>query len=156
MKRTRGLRGAAFERTVMSNLRRARPVRREPGAGLQWRAGLGPCVVCPQEALAAGGTCSCAVEPVSACMVHGICRGPVQGHHAIEKQALKRRGLHRFLDDTRNRVPVCEHRHEQHTTRFKPIPRWVLPASVFEFANELGLGWLIDRDYPVGRAEQAA
>jgi hypothetical protein len=88
-------------------------------------------------------------------MGHGICRGPVQGHHAIEKQALKRRGLHRHLDDLRNRVPVCEHRHEQHTTRAKPIPRDVLPASVFEFAKELGLSWWIDRHYTAATAAKA-
>jgi hypothetical protein len=151
MKRTSRLHGGAFEARVMSNLRRARPKRRDPGAGLQWRMGLGPCIVCPAEALAAGATCSCASEPSSSCMVHGICVGPVQGHHAIEKQALKRRGLHRFLDDLRNRVPVCEHRHEQHTSRVKPIPRELLPSSVFEFARELGLTWWLDKHYPLAK-----
>jgi hypothetical protein len=92
-----------------------------------WAANLGPCVVCPTEG--------------------GVCAGPVQGHHAIAKQSLKRHGLHRVLWDPRNRVPVCEHRHEQHTTRYRPIPRSLLPASVFEFADELGLGRYIDKVY---------
>ena len=152
MKRTRGLRGGAFEQRVMANLRRARPKRREPGAGLQWRRGLGPCIVCPYEARLAGAVCTCESAPTTHCMVHGICRGPIEGHHAVEKQALKRRGLHRYLDDIRNRVPVCHERHEQHTSRVKPIPRGVLPASVFEFAAELGLTWWVDKHYPLKAA----
>jgi hypothetical protein len=76
----------------------------------------------------------------------------VQGHHAIGKQQLKRAGLRRFLWDRRNRVPVCEHRHEQHTTGYRPIERDLLPSSVFEFAAEIGLGWWLDRHYPVRRA----
>lgn len=94
-----------------------------------WASNLGPCMICPAEG--------------------AECAGPVQGHHAIDKRALKRRGLHRYLWDLRNRVPVCEWRHEQHTTRVKPIPRGLLPASVFEFAAELGLSWWVDRFYPV-------
>lgn len=97
-----------------------------------WAANLGPCAVCPAEG--------------------GVCSGPVQGHHAIAKQSLKRHGLHRALWDLRNRVPVCEHRHEQHTTAHKPIPRELLPASVFEFAEEVGLTWWLDRRYPVAVA----
>ena len=94
----------------------------------EWTEDLGACVVCPLE----GGTCS----------------GPVQGHHAIGRQQLCRLGVdRRFLFDTRNRVPVCEFRHEQHTTGYKPIPRGALPASVFEFASELALDWWIDKHY---------
>jgi hypothetical protein len=136
LQRTHGLRGSEFERRVMSNLRRARPKRRDPGAGLQWRMGLGPCIVCPAE----GGTCA----------------GQVQGHHAISRQALRRRGLHRYMDDLRNRVAVCEHRHEQHTTRCRPIPRELLPVSVFEFAKELGLSWYLDRFYPAAPSAKEA
>lgn len=94
-----------------------------------WRHGLGPCVVCPAE----GGECS----------------GPIQGHHIIPRQKLRHYGYLDFLLDRRNRLAVCEHRHEQHTTGYKPIPRRVLPASVFEFAEELGLDWYIDKHYPL-------
>lgn len=97
-----------------------------------WRRDLGPCVVCPGEG--------------------GQCRGPVQGHHAIAKSKLRQLGLIAACMDLRNRVPVCEHRHEQHTTGYRPIPRELLPASVFEFADELGLGWYVDRHYPERQA----
>jgi hypothetical protein len=93
-----------------------------------WRTDLGPCVVCPHE----GGECS----------------GPIQGHHIVAKQTLKRRGLILHLLDRRNRLSVCEFRHEQHTTGYKPIPRAVLPASVFDFAAEFNLGWYLDKHYP--------
>lgn len=93
-----------------------------------WRRDLGPCVVCPAEG--------------------GVCSGPVQGHHVVAQQTLRKRGLVGSLMDVRNRLPVCERRHAQHTTGFRPIPRELLPASVFEFAGEHGLGWYIDRHYP--------
>jgi len=112
---------------------RANPVSvAEQAAREAWKLDLGACVVCPAEG--------------------GACRGSVQGHHAIGKQTLKRLGLRRLLWDRRNRVPVCEHRHEQHTSGYRPIPRELLPASVFEFAEEVGLGWWLDRHYPARRA----
>lgn len=96
-----------------------------------WRRDLGPCVVCPAEG--------------------GVCAGPVQGHHAVSKSKLRQVGLTAACMDLRNRVGVCEHRHEQHTTGFRPIPREVLPPSVFEFAAEMGLGWWLDKHYPERR-----
>lgn len=104
--------------------RRRRP---EPGAAA-WRRGLGACVVCPAEG--------------------GVCAGRVQGHHVVARQTLRRLGLVAVLFDRRNRLSVCEHRHEQHTTGYKPIPQKVLPASVFEFALELDLIWYLDKHYP--------
>lgn len=97
-----------------------------------WRRDLGGCAVCAAEG--------------------GECRGPVQGHHAVSRQVLREHGLIAAMSDIRNRVPVCEHRHEQHTTGYRPIPRELLPASVFEFAEEVGLGWWLDRHYPARRA----
>lgn len=117
--------------------RRPNPVSdRERIAREAWGKDLGGCVVCPAEG--------------------GECAGRVQGHHAIEKQALKRRGLHRYLWDLRNRVPVCEHRHEQHTSRYRPIPRELLPGSVFEFAAALGLTWWVEKNYPARTASKEA
>lgn len=127
-RKTRLAAGAKQLRTT----RRRNPIGdRERAERDAWVANLGACTICPAEG--------------------GECAGPVQGHHAIDKQALKRRGLHRYLWDLRNRVPVCRHRHEQHTTRVKPIPRELLPASVFEFASELALTWWVDRRYGVAR-----
>jgi hypothetical protein len=129
------VRRSALKRRVGLRARRLKP------AGViaadVWREGLGRCAVCEFEFEFEGRPC----------------RGGVQGHHIIAKQTLRRLGLAEFVMDKRNRLPVCEYRHEQHTTGFKPIPRALLPASVFEFAAELGLGWYLDRHYPL---EQAA
>lgn len=108
----------------------------EREASEAWKAAVGPCQVCPAEG--------------------GVCSGVVQGHHAITQQTLKNRGLHAWLWDTRNKVDVCTHRHEQITSAHKPLPRRLLPAAVFEFADELGLGWFLDKHYPFARVEAAA
>lgn len=105
---------------------RLKPAPKDPGRH-EWGEGLGPCVVC--------GT--------------GF---RVQGHHAVPKRVLKWYGLDASLWDIRNRVPVCRHDHESHETRARPIPRGLLPVSVFEFADEVGLGWYIDRHYPEAAA----
>jgi len=108
-----------------------RPRRRKPVGVIEadiWREGLGGCAVCRQEG--------------------GKCEGRVQAHHIIRKSTLLALGFHDFVMDKRNRLAVCEHRHEQHTCAHRLIPRRLLPASVFEFAEELGLGWYLDRHYP--------
>lgn len=79
----------------------------------------------------------------------------MQGHHAISKQRLKQVCVARGLDqvpvlwDIRNRVILCEQPcHAEHTNRKRPLPRTRLPRSVFEFALELGLTHVLDREYP--------
>lgn len=93
-----------------------------------WAMGMSECRVCPVE----GSECS----------------GPIQGHHVLPKETLKRHGLHLHLWDVRNRLPVCEHRHAQHTNASKPIPREFVSPAAREFAAEVGLEWWLDRFYP--------
>ena len=118
----------------------ARPVkaraRRKPAEVIMadlWRQGLGPCAL-----LAVPGH---------------ECEGRVEGHHAITRQALRKRGLDEFQWDRRNRVALCDRAHLSHHTRAQPLPRELLPASVFGFADELGLLWLIDRVYGVSPSD---
>jgi hypothetical protein len=83
------------------------------------------------------------------CVRHGPdCQGRVAGHHVIAKQALRRRGLHAFLWDRRNRMPLCEFHHQRHTLRYDPVPSSLLSAEAREFAAELGLEWLLEKSYP--------
>lgn len=82
------------------------------------------------------------------CAVCGT-RAHLDGHHAIPKRVLIRLGFSEYVMDKRNRVPVCRQDHESHECRHRPILRSELPASVFEFAAELGLEWYLDRHYPV-------
>lgn len=85
------------------------------------------------------------------CVVCGTSRD-LDGHHAIPKRVLKRFGFRDHLLDIRNRVPVCRDDHESHENRSQPIPRELLPDSVFEFAAELGLTWYLERHYPAAAA----
>lgn len=76
-----------------------------------------------------------------------VCDGPIQGHHVVEKQTLKRRGLTDFLWDLRNHLGVCERAHRRHTARVEKIPRSCLPAAAEEFAVEHELSHVLDRAY---------
>lgn len=112
-------------------LRRGRPrrARNLDNTPAIWTANLGLCQVCPAEG--------------------GECRGRLQGHHIIAKQALKKRGLRLYLFDLRNRLTVCEGRHQQHEKALHRIPRSLLPAAALAFAEELDLLHLIERYYPL-------
>lgn len=86
-------------------------------------------------------------------------------HHIIAKQAIKKavrsivyrdrlnveeheRLLRRLLWDVRNGLACCKWCHSRHTDAVRRIPRKLLPRFAFEFADELGLRWMIERDYP--------
>ena len=116
-----------MKRTALKATRKPSLSPQERLQAAEWRSNMGSCQVCRYETQS--------------------CFGPIQPHHVIEAKTLKKRGLHEHLYDVRNRLPVCEWRHEQHTTRFKPIPRRLIPASAEEFAEELGLTYLLDRYY---------
>jgi hypothetical protein len=84
-------------------------------------------------------------------------RPATEGHHIISVQRLrqeaKRRGFE-LLDvlwDRRNRLPVCSTCHARHTNRSRPIQRRVLllfARWVFDFAREIDLEHVLDREYP--------
>lgn len=84
-----------------------------------------------------------------------VCGRPdrVQGHHVVSQEAL-RKVARRFgydlatvLWDRRNGIAVCEGCHSAHTGAKKRLPISVVPAAAFEFADEMGLRWQIERDY---------
>lgn len=69
------------------------------------------------------------------CVGPGCRRRSVHLHHVLYRQELERRGGD--VRDARNLVPVCLACHGAHHSRQAPLPVWVLPDSVFEFAREL-------------------
>lgn len=81
---------------------------------------------------------------------------PLQGHHVVEKEALKKLAKSRGLDlvqllwDPRNGMAVRRSRHARHTNRFDPLPISSVPQSAWEFARELGIEWRIEQDYASG------
>lgn len=88
------------------------------------------------------------------CEVCGY-EGPyVQGHHVIALAALDAEGVpDTYWYDLRNQMVVCcepapNRCHERHTLWVKRIPREKLSADSEEFAAEVGLGWLLDLQYP--------
>lgn len=103
-------------------------------------------------AIHARGKC-CAVCGNPACQ-------PVAGHHLIRVQTLRKEATLRGFDfevvrwDLRNQLPTGEVCHASHHNASRRIPRAVLEAhapQVFEFARELDLEWVLDREYPVER-----
>jgi hypothetical protein len=100
-----------------------RRTRRKPDYdSAAWREGLGPCVI------------TGAVIDIDA-------------HHIIPAQVLRSLGLRAYLGDHRNRLAVRRDLHLNHHSGTRPIPRELLPASVFEFAADIGLGWYLDKRY---------
>lgn len=82
----------------------------------------------------------------SKCVVCGTRRN-LDGHHAIPRRVLVWHHLDEFVMDKRNRVPVCRYDHESHECAHRLIRRCELPASVFDFAAEIGLEWYLDKHY---------
>lgn len=76
-----------------------------------------------------------------------VCDGPVQGHHVVEKQTLKRRGLTAELWNLDNLLGVCERAHRRHTARVEKIPRSLLSPAHERFAVEHGLVDVLERAY---------
>jgi hypothetical protein len=123
--------------------KRLRPISdKRRGEGEALRAAQKPMARAWWEAVAKG-------KP---CVVCGRPEG-VQGHHVVSQAALrkvaKRFGydLATLLWDERNGIAVCERCHSAHTSAKKRIPVSVVPASAFEFADELGLRWQVERTY---------
>lgn len=75
------------------------------------------------------------------------CRGPLQAHHVLSQGALRKRGWHHLLWDPDNGMTLCRHAHEQHTTRFRPLPLDCLPERCLLFATRLGMVHYLARYY---------
>lgn len=80
-------------------------------------------------------------------------------HHIVPKEILKRierqtgapKGS--LVWDPVNGMALCsqmtENRcHPRHTVKFKPVPRSRIPEAALQFAERLGLMYLIERHYP--------
>ena len=71
-------------------------------------------------------------------------------HHVIRRQHVKRYigSSPDVLWDPRNVLGLCRDCHERHTNRSRPVPRHVVPLAALDFAEDHGLTWLIEREYP--------
>ena len=81
----------------------------------------------------------------------------IEAHHVIAKQTIKRMARSEKWDwdreqetiwDFRNGIPVCVDCHQRHETAYRRISQSNVPPEAVEFADELGVGYLIERYYP--------
>ena len=86
-------------------------------------------------------------EQAKARMVWKTGRPFMEAHHIISQQVLRKRGHSDLLWDTRNRLWLDRARHEQHTNCYRKIRWGELPPEAFEFAEEIGLTWWLERNY---------
>jgi hypothetical protein len=77
-----------------------------------------------------------------------FCAGPLQAHHVITQQALRKSHYSSFRWDTRNGICVCERHHSRHTKAVQRIPFERLTPEAIEFARSCNLSWQLDRYYP--------
>jgi hypothetical protein len=82
------------------------------------------------------------------------CDGPLDPHHVL-RQSYLRTHFSTFGDakwervhDPQNGVPLCRAAHDAITTRADWIMKHELPARVVDFAEDWGLGWLLEREVP--------
>lgn len=86
------------------------------------------------------------------CVVSG--EAAAHAHHVLPQQLLRRRARELAVDpawllwDVRNGIAVSEDTHRRHHNGRAPIPRSVLPQCVFDFAEEFGLSWWLERHAP--------
>lgn len=133
-------------------MRRRKPIQRArytapaPDLALQkryWKA-----------AVCRGGCIMCSAFPVPPTLREGRRADfrRVEGHHVLAKRHLKREGFAGRLWDTRNGMGLCAYHHARHEARMQPVPYDLIPEGAFEFALELGLDWILEREYPEVRA----
>lgn len=91
------------------------------------------------------------------CQIHdniADCELPVQAAHIISQQALRRHGHGDKLWDTRNAIGACYRAHRRSDAALERFPVERLSESFWEFADEVGLRWLAEKQY--GRKEVTA
>lgn len=75
-------------------------------------------------------------------------------HHLIPKRLLKTEGHANRLWDTANAMVLCRLCHARHENAFARIPAGRIPHEGWQFAQELGLDWYLERIY--GAEDEAA
>lgn len=142
LKRTTELERTSFKRKAISAKRRVAPVE-GPLDPASWRR---------EVFRASGGKCI-----VSGARARDADDERFHAHHALSKDALRKRGLYAYVWDSRNGVWVAEAAHmaHEHTGGEHRITRDSLPASVWEFCAELdalaGIEWAtakVEHEHP--------
>jgi hypothetical protein len=81
---------------------------------------------------------------------------PLQAHHVTPQEKIReyartlgagRLVLRRLLWDKRNGLPLCRRCHDLHTRAVTRVPLKLVPAGAVDFARELELDYLLERNY---------
>ena len=82
------------------------------------------------------------------------CGGALDAHHCLSKLALRNAVEESRRDeaiyDARGGIPLCRRSHELVSVGMTQIPVDMLPESVFRFAQDYDLTWLLEREYKFG------
>lgn len=74
-----------------------------------------------------------------------------EGHHLIPKGDLKAMGYPVSVwMDLRLQLTLCRFHHERHENFVERVPRELYPTSVWNFAVEHNLEWLLEREIEAG------
>lgn len=76
----------------------------------------------------------------------------LQAAHVIAKRGLT--GADK--EDSRNGMVLCVYHHGRHDHWVERVPRALLPECAFEFVDATGLGWLLDKEYPLTKEATSA
>lgn len=94
--------------------------------------------------------CVAAPVPADVARERALDLATIDGHHIVPKQDLKRWGLFALLWDLRNGLPLCRYHHFRHESAYQRVPRRLLPAAAWKFADEINARFVLDDDrvYP--------
>lgn len=111
-----------MRQTPLKRGKRRRLTREQRAAAAEFRGSIEgkPCVVCGRDA--------------------------EEAHHVISADYLRRNHPGRVYEAD-NALPLCRDCHGRHTNASRRIPIGHLLRVNREFADELGLGWYLDRYY---------
>lgn len=71
----------------------------------------------------------------------------IEGHHVLAKRHLRNEGYGGRFWDTRNGMALCSYHHARHERWMQRVPFDLVPDSAVEFAIELGLLPLLEREH---------
>lgn len=71
----------------------------------------------------------------------------IEGHHVLAKRHLHNEGYSDRLWDVRNGMGLCSYHHDRHERWMQRVPFRLVPDSAVEFADELRLLPLLEKEY---------
>lgn len=84
------------------------------------------------------------------CLVHGDpaeCDEPLQAHHVIPQQTLRKAGRHDLLWDPANGMTVCYRAHRRDHSGHEKIPFMAIPTRCLRFAADHGFADVLAHRY---------